>query len=254
MADNWQIPCSFPLLEAQTIHIWRVLVSAWKAPEGIDPFATLSEDEQSRAKRLRIEAKRWQYVVGRFVLRTLLGQYLQIAPQAVEFSYGEQGKPELRQKSQAPGKRPISFNLSHSEDALVYAFATEGRLGVDVEYMQPERGNEAIARRFFSECEVGALLSLAAPERLTAFYQCWTGKEAVVKAIGEGLSMPLNSFDVALPPQPPGLLSIRVAGEHPKHWTLQSIDVAPGYQGTCAADGNQRNWHYWDYDASSFSG
>lgn len=211
------------------IDVWQ----AWldREADALKHFeATLSADEVARAHRFHFEKDKNHYIVGRGQLRELLGRYLGQAPSALEFSYGEHGKPALGGANAATG---ISFNLSHSGGLAVYAFAKERNLGIDVERIKPNFVSEDIARRYFSPREVNDLLSRPAEERTEAFFRCWTRKEAYIKARGAGLRIPLDSFSVSLLA---GQTVEFVGGAEP-HWRLAAFDVPEGYAAAIAYDG-----------------
>jgi 4'-phosphopantetheinyl transferase len=183
----------------------------------------LAPDERRRADAYRLEPHRARFVVGRALLRILLGRYLQAAPEDLRFDYGEFDKPML------PGGP--SFNLSHSGAVALYAFSGAGEVGIDVELYDERPASEGIAERFFSPAEVSALRSLPAQMRSHAFLACWTRKEAFVKARGDGLSLALDSFDVTLAPGvPAALLRTAWSSEEPRRWQLQDLsDPEAGY-------------------------
>jgi 4'-phosphopantetheinyl transferase len=142
----------------------------------------------------------------------------------------------------------LRFNLSHAHERALYAFARGAEIGVDVEYVRQDFACEEIARRFFSPREVADFCSLPKSQRALAFFHCWTRKEAYVKAIGEGLSMPLNEFDVSLlPGQPAALLrNSRQPGEV-RRWSMQALDVASGYAAALAVEGHGRRLRCLDW-------
>lgn len=183
----------------------------------------LSADERERADRLRFERDRRRYVVGRALLRTLLARYTAAPAEELAFGYGELGKPWL---DAGP-----SFNLSHSGDVALYAFAAAGELGVDVELDDADFATDRIAERFFSPAEVSALRSLPPAAQPRAFLRCWTRKEAFVKARGDGLSLALDSFDVTLAPdEPAALLRTAWSRREPREWQIEDLsDPGGGY-------------------------
>jgi len=155
----------------------------------------LSADEQARVKRLRKTNDQANAIASRGVLRTLLGRYLGIAPRELVFSYGPQGKPSL-----ALSNRNIpAFNVSHSGDWLLLAFAPPDlHIGIDIEQHRPIPEWQEIAHHTFHPRELAALLAQPAPDQLACFFDCWTRKEAVVKSLGTGISIDLQSFCVPI--------------------------------------------------------
>jgi 4'-phosphopantetheinyl transferase len=197
-------------------------------PRAVTALAELlSDDEQQRAARLVFHRDRARFIVGRARLRQLLGARLGVAPASIEFTYGARGKPALGAQF---GDCKWSFNVSHSEDVAVYGFALDREIGVDVEAVRELPDAEEIAARCFSLRENAAYLALSPRDRPFGFFNCWTRKEAFIKAVGEGLSHPLERFDVSLAPGEPARI-LRVgsrAGEH-CGWRVQSFSPAPGF-------------------------
>jgi 4'-phosphopantetheinyl transferase len=241
----------FFVLQPDEVHVWVADLDASAAE--IDAYRRLlAADECERAGRLRFEQLRVRFVAGRGILRRLLGRYLQVAPGEVGFVYGPHGKPALA----APlglashGMRPsLAFNLAHSHNIAVYALAQAGRIGVDVEQMREVIEREQIVERFFSAHERQALAELPPVQREEAFFLCWTRKEAYLKALGAGMSFPLDRFSVSLKPgEPPTLLQAAegYAGDDPvgepagKAWTLFHFEPAPRCYGAVAVEGC--NW------------
>ena len=157
----------------------------------------LAPDETARAARFHFDHLQRRFILSRGALRILLGHYLDIAANRIEFRYGSRGKPSLA----APAG--IHFNASHSGDVALFAFTLHCEIGVDVEEMRPISDMREIASRFFCAEESTELMALPADERERAFFLCWTRKEAYLKAVGEGLYAPLNDFCVTLRPGEP---------------------------------------------------
>jgi 4'-phosphopantetheinyl transferase len=180
----------------------------------------LSRDENQRALRLRFEKDRKRFIVCRAVLREILGTYTETEPAELVFNYGPQGKPYLK----IPNERPLHFNVAHSLGWAIYALGF-GEVGVDLELMRPVPEMQALVDQCFSAGEVSAFYSIPSALRLRAFSNCWTRKEAYVKACGDGLSIPLDEFDVSVDPGLPArLVSVRgIPGAH-LPWTLFSFD------------------------------
>jgi 4'-phosphopantetheinyl transferase len=153
----------------------------------------LSTAERQRAARLRFERHRRRFIVARARLRELLATRLGVRPEAVELAYGANGKPQL--------PRPeLHFSVSHCDDVALFAFSPEREVGIDVEALRPIHEADAIAAQVFSPRERSTYATLAARDRALAFLRCWTRKEALVKALGDGLSLPLDQLDAASAP------------------------------------------------------
>ena len=212
-------------------------IDVWLARlEGVDSLpqweALLSRDEVDRARRFRFEDDFQRFIRGRGLLRDLLASYLQTAAQELYFGYSSHGKPEL---AGSLADSPLQFNVAHSGDYVALAFAWNRRIGVDVERMRGDVAVEPIAERFFSSNEREGLRALSPPERVSAFFRCWTRKEAYVKAVGTGLGLPLRDFDVSLAPgQPAALLATRPDPVEAARWNLLDIPLEPGYGGAVA--------------------
>ena len=149
----------------------------------------------------------------------------------------------------------MQFNLSHSDDRVTYAISADRALGVDIERVRPLDDMETIARRFFSGGERQTLMSLNTGDRLTAFYRCWTRKEAYLKGLGDGLARPLSEFDVSvLPDAQPLLLRPATTPAERGRWTLSDIDVGPGYVGAIAVDGPRPEIRRWSWRRGTGAG
>ena len=201
--------------------------------------ALLAPDEIARANRFLGEHLRSAYVAAHGALRILLGRYAGIAPRDVRLTCGAQGKPAL-----AP-PAGVGFNLSHSGHLATFAFALDCELGIDVEHERPVADLQAIAARFFSPDEALELSGVhPAAERERAFFRCWTRKEAYVKAVGTGLSTPLDSFRVTLRTgEPPRLMGVGGDRRGLEDWNLHALAPAPGYVAALAYRGARRPVH-----------
>ena len=240
-AAAWPAPAGHPALADDEVHVWRASLDAADAPraalEGL-----LAEDERARAERFIFARDQGRYAVARGRLRVLLGHYLGVEPAAVELAYGARGKPHL---AAATG---LEFNVAHSGDLVLYAVTRARAVGVDVEAERPQLADELTARRFFSPSEVAALLALPPAGRHAAFFRIWTRKEAYVKARGDGLSLPLDSFDVAQAPDAPTLLlATRPDAAEAGRWTLAPLAPGPGYAGAVAAAGAGWRLRCWEW-------
>ena len=149
----------------------------------------LNDEERMRANHFRLKQDRKQFSVCPGVLRIMIGHYLRIEPNRVRFSYGPHGKPYLEETL---GDSTLRFNLGHSNDIALYAFTCCREIGVDIKYLRALPDADRITDRFFLAREIATLHALPASQRQQAFFNCWTRKEAYIKAIGKGLSQPLD--------------------------------------------------------------
>jgi 4'-phosphopantetheinyl transferase len=215
-----------PSLQEREVHVWSARLDL--APAAIERLGRLLNPEESaRASRFHFDRDRNAFTVARGVLRTLLGRYLRERPERIRFVYGTHGKPALAAEQPPDGVR---FNLSHSDAVAIFAFARSVEVGIDVERIREQPDLDDLANRFFSKEEASALRRLPPSVREAAFFFCWTAKEAYIKGIGEGLSMPLDRFAVSLdPPEGPIRLRIMDAGAAPSVWRLHRFEPSPGY-------------------------
>jgi 4'-phosphopantetheinyl transferase len=199
-------------------------------PQDVRALASwLSEGELQRAKRFAFDRDRRRFIVARARLRQLLSARLGMPPGSVEFSYGACGKPELSRQFAGANLR---FNLSHSGEIAVYGFTIGREIGIDVEAVRELHHAEDLAARFYSRRENDAFRALDARDRARGFFNCWTRKEAFIKALGDGLSHALDRFDVSLSPDEPAKL-IRVDDTPGEEcgWDMESFSPAPGFVG-----------------------
>lgn len=242
---NWITPHEHPALHRGEIHIWRASLECEPAVlRGLE--TTLCASETARAGRFHFPRDRNHFVAGRGILRTLLGAYLGKSPESLKFIYGPQDKPAL--ETQDPSFS-VNFNLSHSHGLAVYVFTLGREVGVDVELIRPEFTGDDIAERHFSPRELAELRSLPQDLRAEGFFNCWTRKEAYVKARGEGLQIPLKDFDVSLAPgETPTLESVDSS-----RWCLRSFEPAPGCVAAVVAEGKDLKLLHWDWKSRDHS-
>jgi 4'-phosphopantetheinyl transferase len=196
--------------------------------------ALLSDEECHRASRFAFDRDRRRFVVARARLRQLLAARLKVRPESVELVIGTHGKPSLARRA---GDPDIRFNVSHCEDIAVYAFAHGCEIGIDVEMVRAMRDADVVAARFFSRRENEAYVALEARDRPLGFFNCWTRKEAFVKAVGDGLSHPLDDFDVSLAPEEPARI-LRVGSTHGERcgWRMYGFQPAAGHVGAVVTE------------------
>jgi 4'-phosphopantetheinyl transferase len=238
--SDWEIPPIGVALNKNEVHVWKanldhqqpIIEMFWNA---------LSDDERERAARFRFLKDRLQFIFARGILREILGFYLKVPPSSLRFQYSAFGKPWLAETH-------LQFNVSHASEIILLAFAIDLELGIDVEKVRADLATEEIAERFFSAHEVAVLRSLPKTLRAEAFFNCWTQKEAFIKAIGEGLSCPLDQFDVVpAPGEPAGLLATRVQGNPASKWLLKSLKVKPGFKAAIAVENKGWELRCWQW-------
>ena len=212
----------------------------------------LAEDEINRANRFHFKKDRERFVAGRGLLRMILSSYVGTPANEIIFTYGCHGKPGLRRQD---GRPAIEFNLAHSAGTAIYAITRDRPVGIDIELVNHEFPIESVAERVFSKVEVAAFRSLPRDMQRTAFFKCWTRKEAFIKALGDGLSCPLSDFDVSLVPgQPAKLLYIRGASEEASRWYMEDIESVAGYAAAIVFSGSQCRMHVSQWDSNSGNG
>ncbi len=205
------------------VHVWRGRVSSW-SERAARLMAVVSADERKRGERYRLEADRLRFLIGRSLLRHVLGRYLGIGVYAEEFSVGAFGKPSL------PAKFGIEFNVSHSWDLILIGVASGRRVGIDVEKMDGEIEVMNLAGEFCSTGEIRELAALSEGERREHFYRLWTGKEAFLKAGGEGFSRVAGDVEFS-----------RLEG-----WQWRELRVDPGYAAAIVVEGGDAALRGWN--------
>jgi 4'-phosphopantetheinyl transferase len=226
---TWKTPPDVLNLQSQHVDVWRIHLDL--GLDSVKSFeSTLSADESQRASRFHLDKDRQHFIISHFSLRDVLGRYLNLEPAELGFSIDQYGKPSLL-------KHKLEFNLSHSGSFALVAVTQSRIIGVDVERMREGISSLSIARQYFSPAEIAELETVPAEQKETAFFACWTRKEAFIKAKGLGLSLPLDSFDVSLTPDEPSILrAVRPQPQEATRWTLLSLDVAPRHAGAMAVE------------------
>lgn len=226
--DGELLPPTVEELKDNMVHVW------WENLPARDGdltlwLNTLAADERDRANRYYFERDRAHFVAGRGKLRSLLGYYLNLNPQDIQLVYSETGKPQLQ-----PASNPnhFVFNVSHSQDLIVYAIGQSCQLGVDLEFIRPLPKAQQLAKRFFTPTEAAALQAFPPAQQQLAFFRGWTRKEAFLKATGVGITQ-LQAVSVSL--QKTAALAQVPAGERLEDWVLRDLPLKSGYVGAIAA-------------------
>jgi 4'-phosphopantetheinyl transferase len=206
--------------------------------------ATLSHEERVKANGFQTAQLRSRWTAARGALRYILSVYAGTQPSSLVFRVGRFGKPYLRR----PGT-DIGFNFSHTGGVAFLAVTAESRVGVDAEIVHPIADLEGISRRFFAAPEADEILCLTPEARLSAFFACWTRKEAFVKALGNGLQMDLDRFRVNVrADEPPRLISMD--WHDSSTWSLADLGE-PGIAATLAVDGPPPEILRFDFELES---
>jgi 4'-phosphopantetheinyl transferase len=244
--DNWRRPLDRIEFGKDEVHIWRV--SLTQDPATLSQLsALLAIDERRRAEKYYRAVDRDHFIVARGVLRRIISIYLQISPGALQFTYNEYGKPNIADHQ---NDRNLNFNLSHSNDLALYGFRLGGGLGIDIEYMREDFATLEIADHFFAKDEVDALRSLPADQRVKAFFNCWSRKESYIKALGMGVSFPLDRFAVSLAPgDAPALLKVEDDAREPDRWMMYELQPGDGYAAAVIVEKPPVILRQWDWDS-----
>ena len=239
--DDWSHPPTPLDLQPHQVDIWRVSLDHYPASAQWAE-STLSADESERAARFQFEKDRHRYILAHACLRDILSRYLHCETGHIKFTTSNYGKPVLLLDAK------MEFNLSHSGDYILIAVAHGHKVGVDVEHFRMDLDHEKIARRFFSQAENEEFSTIPHEQKLIAFFNCWTRKEAYIKAHGLGMSLPLDSFDVSFAPNEPAVLrATRPDSAEARTWTLLSLNVHPEHAGALAVEGRKMKFRYWDW-------
>jgi len=240
LAEAWELPPRELGLENNQVHLWLITV-----PTELDSLhdyrLCLTEEERTRADRFHFPQDRARFTLGRGALRKLLMRYS--GTTEISLAANEYGKPHLTQPASS-----LQFNVAHSGDLVLLGFSRGRPIGVDIERFRPDFATTDIAQRFFAPDEAVTLAALPQPDRVRGFFNCWTRKEAYIKARGLGLSLPLNSFSVAFASgAPAGLTRVAHDPAAPQRWTIMDLQTSQDYAAAAAFEGRDcavRQWRW----------
>ena len=226
-----------PPLDPVPVHVWAASLQtageAWA-----DLRVELAPDERARADRFHTPQLQRRFVVARAILRRLLAAYARVDAAALRIGYGKHGKPFLLDAPE------IRFNVSHADDAAIYAIASEREVGIDIEATGRNVEIAGVARHAFSSHECEVLTALAPDARREAIFRIWTRKEAYIKARGEGFSCPTRSFSVLhrddVVPIGDALIGDTRDATATDRWRVTGLDAPPGFAAALGAEG--RDW------------
>lgn len=240
-SHRWAASLPPLVLHTNSVQVWCVCLDSPPLPMSALED-TLDRSEYARASNFHFQRHRLRYVAARGLLRMLLGRYLNVDPSAVLIQYGPFGKPALAQDEGCI--QHLSFNLAHSDGVALIAVTRNRDVGVDVERVRPLRNLERLAERVLSGRERAWLAALDDADRVHAFYRCWTRKEAFLKALGHGLTRPLDRFEVSMwSREPARLVRIEWAPEEIGRWSIAQLEPVAGYGAALAVSGAGDNVH-----------
>jgi|SRR5579863_10082783 len=240
--EAWNTAPEHAALPDDAVHLWIASLD-WHEPIRQTFWNWLSIEERERARRFRFPELQDHFIAAHGILRDILSRYLRISQASLTFASDDYGKPRLKAGREAG----LQFNLSHAHHMAVYAVARPRIVGVDIEEIHRIPELPLIAKNYFTDQE-RLLIEAEAPERRDqAFLTCWTRKEAYIKAVGRGLSIPLQSFDTSIPPSQIGcLLPADAHSPIRTNWWLTDLPRIPGHVGALAVEGGAAaEYGYW---------
>jgi 4'-phosphopantetheinyl transferase len=240
----WPLASPEALMGSNEVHVWRACFDV-SVPQCENLLAILSADEIERAMRFHFEKDKIRFIAARGILRQILGRYLNISPEKFYFGYTSYGKPFVENSE---GYDPMFFNLSHAGDFALFAFSHSGNIGIDIEKIRNDVAVMQIAGRFFSEQEIRSLEAVDGSRQIELFFQYWARKEAFIKAIGEGVSFPLEKCDVSSVAGS-GLFPVTLLNNPTENarWHVQDLFPKNGYTAAIVVEEKDCEFSYWDY-------
>ena len=219
--DKWPLPPDAIPPLGRNVHVWTVELDD-PGFEAARWRNRLSPEEQARASRFKFERDQNRYIVAHAALRAILARYSSDEPANLKFVDGPGGKPKLASPWSASG---LEFNLSHSHERALVAVASGAEIGVDIEFVRADFEFHEVASHFFTKRETAALRELPEALQRHAFYQCWTSKEAFLKAKGTGLSGKLDEVEITLASE----LQVQILA-HVSGWSLVPLHSGDAYE------------------------
>ena len=243
-AENWQSHPDKIDLAKDEAHVWRVLLKQDQSTI-LQLSTLLAPDERRRADRYYRAVDRERFIVARGVLRKIISNYLPVTPGDLMFSYNQYGKPQI---SAEQNDRNLNFNISHSHEMALYALTIGREVGIDIEYIREDFATLEIAEHFFAKAEVNALAALPAEQRVKAFFNCWSRKESYIKALGLGISFPLDRFSVSITSGAPELLRVEDDDSEPERWRMYELSPGDGYAAAMIIEKPAVRLRQWNWD------
>ncbi len=247
--NSWRIPSGQSQLRKNDIHVWASCIDV--APTTLAALAaSLSDGERMRAKKFRFRQHQNRFIARRGLLRAILGRYLQIEPEGVDFNYTPYGKPELTSEFGSSG---IHFNISHSEAMALVAVTAIGPVGIDIERIRRGKDAAALLDWCCRPSERELFDNLIAQDKQLAFYNLWTRKEAYLKATGEGITELLREVEVScLPEEPARLIAVSGDSSIALRWSICNLTPAPEFVAAVAIEAKKMRLQCWEVAPDGF--
>ncbi len=235
---TWELVTDKITLKKNEIHIWLCDITTMRIE--LNNFTkVLSKEEIKKANKFHFEKDRNSYIFSHANLRFILAKYLKEQPKEIKFFVNEFGKPFLYSSS----NDNLMFNLSHSGNFCLIGITLNNEIGIDIEKINPDFSTVEIAEKFFSKKEYESLIQVPKLLRKKSFFNCWTRKEAFIKAVGKGLSISLKSFDVTLDENPK---IVRYDKNNLNNWHLDDIKINDEYCAALVVSGeNKKRFRYF---------
>jgi 4'-phosphopantetheinyl transferase len=239
----WPAPPADVSLDSDSVHVWAIPLHV--SDEMLEHLAgTLALVEKKRADAFHFDRDRNRFIVGRGMLRTILGRYLHAQPGVIWFEYGAHGKPLLAGRFARSG---LQFNLAHCEDLALLAVARGRVVGIDLERVRAMESAHEMAACFCSPRESAEFQSLSPDQKDEAFFRLWTRKEAWLKASGKGIGQSLEEVEVSFRAgETEHFLHLpKEAGTIATGWHLQELIPTPGFIGALTFPGEWARLSCW---------
>ena len=245
--SDWKEAVEVDRIQDDEVHVWLFHMNT--TPPGIKRFyPLLSAEEKERSERFVHFMHRKRFIASHGFLRSVLGRYLNIEPESIEFDKTANNKPVLKASAHAEA---VHFNLSHSNHLAMLAVSRNLPLGMDVEHMDHKHQWQKLIKRFFTEPEQQAIFELPEARQQQAFFQVWTRKEAYMKVTGLGLQLAPTRFTVSVPPQPARLIALaNNEATDISRWQMHDIvlpDSARAYCACLSVEGEARDIQQFIY-------
>ncbi len=202
----------------EPVRVWfAVEEEIARVAEHAQGRSALSDADWARWERLRVEGDRERFLAARILLRFVLSTHTGVSPEVWRFESDEYGRPHITGPTSHQG---IPFSITHTSGLVACAVTRSGDVGVDAEAHDRESRTVDVAHRFFSAAEVACLDGCSPEQHRDLFFDIWTLKEAYVKALGRGLTLPLDRFSFDLSVPPPQVLFETELGDAAEEWAF----------------------------------